>query len=86
MKLTNEVLELGLSSNGGWSNKQLKLLGVKTPLRKGWKELLIGTFHNESTIDLFLKMKDAHLPEDDGSVFFACPHCNKTIHVNKIGL
>ena len=82
MQLTEEILEQGISRNGGWSNAQLRVLGVKIPLRSGWKKRIIGKFFEEIEIKRFLELKDAHLPDEDySSEHFRCPHCNKQIYV-----
>lgn len=62
MLITETILYNGKSRNGGWSLKQLKLLGVDY-LVKGWKRRIIGTDVPKSNIDRFLALKDAHLPK-----------------------
>jgi len=62
MLITETILYNGMSRNGGWSMKQLKLLGVNV-LVKGWKRRIIGSHASESNIDEFLALKDAHLPK-----------------------
>ena len=84
MRLTEEILESGISRNGSWSNKQLKLFGVKVPLRSGWKDRIVGRFFPESTINKFLELKDAHLPDEKYECdTFRCPHCRKKINIFK---
>jgi hypothetical protein len=61
VEFTNELLEKGKSRNGGWSRKQLKLIGIKYPLKKGWKRKVIGKLFDASTIEQFLALKDFHL-------------------------
>lgn len=60
--LTQDILEAGRSRNGGWSDKQLKLLGVQYPLRQGWKRRLSGTRIPQSDAQAFLALKNDHLP------------------------
>jgi hypothetical protein len=62
MLITETILYNGMSRNGGWSLKQLKLLGVDD-LVKGWKRRIIGTHVSQSNIERFLALKDAHLPK-----------------------
>ena len=62
MLVTETILNDGKSRNGGWSMKQLNLLGVNC-LVKGWKRRIIGTDVPKSNIDRFLSLKDAHLPK-----------------------
>lgn len=60
MKLTGEIIEKAKSSNGGFSKKQLKAIGVKW-IYKGWlKESMKKEFTKEQ-IDEFVKLKDLHL-------------------------
>lgn len=62
MLITETILHNGKSRNGGWSMKQLKLLGVNV-LVKGWKRRIVGTQVSKSNIERFLALKDAHLPK-----------------------
>ena len=66
MILTNEHLNLGMSSNGAWSYAQLRKLGasefIKGPrLLKGWKDWLIGRDVPYEDIREFIALKDKHL-------------------------
>jgi len=63
MKLTREDIEKGRSLNGGWSQRQLELLGVKWPLPKGWARSLVGMEVSEDAYRRFIAMKDQHLRE-----------------------
>lgn len=63
MKLSREDIEKGRSINGGWSQRQLELLGVKWPLPKGWARSLVGTEVDERQYANFLALKDQHLRE-----------------------
>ena len=64
--MTKQILEQGRSSNGAWSLKQLRALGiVKETSRKfppsGWKRRLVGQDVPDHKIKLFLSLKDKHL-------------------------
>ena len=59
--LTAALIEKGKSARGAWSKKQLDLLGVPWPLKKGWKRRLIGKSVSETDLDEFLNLKNAHL-------------------------
>lgn len=59
--LTKEIFNAGKSSRGGWGWRQLKLLGVEYPLKKGWKKRIIGTEVGKEKINEFLALKDRHL-------------------------
>jgi len=61
MILTNELIEQGKSSRGGWSGKQWKLFGVSKHPSKGWKKKLIGKDFPHKAIIEFIGLKDKHL-------------------------
>lgn len=62
MIFTQDILEKGKSSNGAWSARQLRLLGLDfNALETGWAKRLIGTDIPQSVIEAFLSLKDAHL-------------------------
>ena len=42
--ITTEILDAGISRNGGWNGRQIKLLGLNPKLIKGWKDRLVGTY------------------------------------------
>ncbi len=42
MRLTREFMLSARSPAGGWNHKQLKVLGIKWPPRKGWLHRLEG--------------------------------------------
>ncbi len=67
MKVTRDIIEAGQSSNGGWSQEQLRQIGVDWPPVKGWKDQVIGSDFSAAKVEEFLRLKDAHLPvESDG--------------------
>lgn len=55
--LTNELIEQGKSNEGGWTRRQLELLGVSWPLKKGWKETLITKRIDRKKFDEFIQLK-----------------------------
>lgn len=68
MKVTQEILEAGMSLRGAWNLAQLKaLLPVCEFERayawpaKGWKSRLIGSEVKKEQIDEFLRLKNRHL-------------------------
>ena len=69
MILTHELIEAGQSRNGGWSEEQLRLLGVEWPPVAGWKERLAGRFLGDGVYAEFVTLKDAHLPPETPSLF-----------------
>jgi hypothetical protein len=58
--ITEQLIEDGVSSRGGWSDKQFACLGIyfKT---KGWKQRLIGTEVNLEKYKEFLALKNVHV-------------------------
>jgi len=65
VRITDEILEQSKSSRGGWSNRQIAALGVKSVktkrFNKGWKRKLLGANVPERNIKKFLEMRNAHL-------------------------
>lgn len=60
MIITKEILQLAKSRNNGYSKTQLNLIGIEK-LEKGWSKKIIGKDFDKDKIELFLKLKDAHL-------------------------
>lgn len=77
MKLTAEHFIEAMSFRGAWSRKQLQLLGVKWPLKKGWKHRLIGTTYPKEVINTFISLKNKHLKKKD--LWFTCTVCHRVI-------
>ena len=69
IRLTAELLLKGSSRNGGWSREQLEILGVHWPLKKGWKDRIVGDDYAQEVIDRFLAMKDRHLKQEENDLF-----------------
>ena len=61
MIITNELIEEGKSSKGGWNNEQFKCLGELKFAVKGWKKRVIGTEVSKDAIKRFLELKDLHI-------------------------
>lgn len=61
MLLTHEILNSGMSTNGGWNKEQFSLIGIPWPPQKGWKSSVIMKNFPDETINLFLYFKDHHL-------------------------
>jgi ribonuclease HI len=53
--LTQEHLILASSKGGGYKAKQLQLLGLKWPPKKGWKNTIIGKMYKPETIKTFVE-------------------------------
>ena len=64
MVVTEKIILQGKSFNGGWSAKQIELLG-DVPFVSGWKKRVIGKDLPEQTIKQFLDLKDKHLQPYD---------------------
>ncbi len=58
--ITEHDLNSGKSKRGGWSRKQLALLGVAWPPAKGWKESLLGKTVSERNLRRFLEFNGVH--------------------------
>lgn len=61
VRVTREFLNSGKSARGGWSRKQLALLGVHWPLAHGWKERVLGTLVTAHCAEKFVALRGAHL-------------------------
>lgn len=64
LTITGEMIDNGKSSKGGYSKKQMELLGEDIKV-KGWKKRIIGKSITEENFNLFLSLKDAHLKLKD---------------------
>lgn len=60
MILTVEILQKGKSSKGGFSLKQIKLLGYNF-FKADWQINSIGKDFKKEVIDEFIELKDKHL-------------------------
>ncbi len=70
MVITLEILKKGLSSNGGYSIKQIRVLGIDNYLfEKGWKLALVGSDVPKEKVDNFIALKDAHLKKAERTLF-----------------
>lgn len=58
MIISKEFIEKGLTNGIGIKACQIKLLGGKYPLVKGWKEALIGKYITEDVAQLYLQLRD----------------------------
>lgn len=54
MKVTAEFIEQGKSQRGGWSKRQLAILGVQWPPQPGWKQRAIGREITQAEAEEFL--------------------------------
>ena len=71
--VTEEILEQGVSINGSWSLRQLRLLLTKNEFkgkkgswpRKGWKQRVIGTKISKAQLDKFIALKNSHIKMKD---------------------
>lgn len=61
VRVTREFLNGGKSARGGWSRKQLALLGVPWPLVQGWKERVIGSLVTSDRAKKFVALRGGHL-------------------------
>lgn len=64
MIVTRELFAAGSSEKGGFSRKQVELLGGEWPLRQGWKDALIGKEVSEENANAFVSLAGWHLKEN----------------------
>ena len=57
--ITQDLIRRGASGTGGWTRKQLELLGVQYPPRSGWRQFICGRFISEKDQAEFLALKDS---------------------------
>jgi len=58
--VTQEIIQSGKSSKGGWSKAQCELFGIGR-LYKGWIRDIIGSDFPQVDVEKFVKLKDKHL-------------------------
>lgn len=63
IKITQEVLNKGLSKKGGYSDKQIKVLGDSL-YTKGWRARLLKKFISQESLDEFISLKNEHLSKE----------------------
>lgn len=63
MRITQDLIRAGQSSNGGWSKKQLRLLGIKWPPLQGWRRRIDGAHIADAKADRFVKLRDVHMKD-----------------------
>lgn len=56
MDITEELITAGTSERGGFSKRQLALLGVDWPPVSGWKKAIIGRSISEEDAEEFLQL------------------------------
>lgn len=54
--LTTEWIEKGMTSGIGMKRTQCEVLGIEYPLKKGWKQTLIGKEVSESQLIKFIEL------------------------------
>jgi len=59
--LTRELIDSGMSMNGGLNGEQLRLLGLQMPLKTGWKTRAVGQQITDDDYERFVLLKNAHL-------------------------
>lgn len=60
-KITENLIEMGMSDKKAWSRAQLALIGVEWPPLKGWKSRIIGKEISEADAEKFVKLNNSHL-------------------------
>ncbi len=54
VELTSKVFQSASNGPGGFNAKQLAILGVGWPPKKGWKKRLMGTYVKQSVASMFI--------------------------------
>lgn len=57
MLVTEEILKQAISSRGGYSRKQLALIGVQWPPKSGWKRSVLGKDFPSEVLKQFIEIK-----------------------------
>lgn len=60
MQITLELIEEGKSPAGGWTRKQIELLGLSWPMDNGWKNRVAGNPISRDDARRFLALKGTH--------------------------
>jgi len=65
-KINKELVKMGTSLRGGWTKKQLALLGINYPLKKGWFRLIErgGISITEAAYRRFLELSNQNLSKN----------------------
>ena len=58
MKITESLLAAGKSIRGGWTRKQMELLGETWPPERGWREKAVGREISPDDAEKFLDFRD----------------------------
>ncbi len=61
--LTKALIEAGRTGSAGYTKKQLKIIGIEHPPRKGWLLNLIGTTITQEAYDKFVAFSTANRAE-----------------------
>ena len=56
-EITDDFIVAGMSDVGGFNYAQLRLLGVETPPKSGWKNRIIGKMIPKSVAKKYLELK-----------------------------
>lgn len=90
MQLTRKMIDDGKSDNGAWSAKQLALLGVSWPPKRGWPERIIGTEISDDIYSRFLAIRKTNthkLGSSDSRLFLPSRiHRLRRMHKDAIDL
>lgn len=78
MLLTKNIFERAKSDRGGYSKRQVQLLGVPWPLTHGWKKNIINKDYDESVISAFINCRKSK-EEHTLNVFGSSENINTTI-------
>ncbi|MDR2195729.1 MAG: hypothetical protein LBE50_03890 [Gallionellaceae bacterium] len=65
--VSDEFIASGQSANGGWSKRQLEILGVDWPPLTGWRKRVAGRSLDATHAHEFLSLKNQHLKKRGGN-------------------
>lgn len=80
MRITEDLMNQGKSCRGGWSNKQLRALGLPENyiskkdggLVKGWRQYLLSQNASDMQVSEFLALKNKHLKNANEIIEDSC--------------
>jgi hypothetical protein len=71
VEITQELFDAGKSYRGGWSAKQLKVIGIEWPPEKGWMQKAMGKRIPDSDAQLFIQLRKTKVPAGQAKLDFS---------------
>lgn len=88
--MTEEILLLGRSSRGSYSNEQMITLGVdindSNSPERGWRRLIVGREYERAVVERFINLKDVHLQPKKSKPLSSKPRKGKCVvcHIHTV--